>query len=453
MGSISGVRRQTGIERRPRSRCDLGSARVAELGARRVQDSAVVGVRRRTAAPRPLCLWSEHDNRQLGPRFAGQLRRAPNRRGTVASGLEQHRDPPMCPFAGAIVLVAAAAAAVVLLSGRSSTRPDNSSTTAARTFLGRYVDSDGRVVRRDQGNDTVSEGQAYGFLIAQAAGDPSSFDRIWSWTRTHLQEKNGLFAFRANPNGTIADAQPASDADVLIAWALMRMNGPLAAEYHQDGRRVAAAVLAHETVQRGGMLVLAAGPWATGTPVTLDPSYWAPAAFEQLATLTGDWRWRSLDDATTNLSTELTSGGRLLPPDWARVDSTVPHGEPAPNGQSHFVQYGLDAQRLVVWLSTSCDPRGRQLAARLDSVLTAREQALALSPDGQVIDQQTNAVPIMAAAAAAQAAGNTARRDTLFDEAARINQQTPTYYGSAWLALGRALLTTNRLGGCQAIGS
>ena len=37
---------------------------------------------------------------------------------------------------------------------------------AGQFFLRRYVDGDGRVVRRDQGGDTVSEGQAYGMLIA-----------------------------------------------------------------------------------------------------------------------------------------------------------------------------------------------------------------------------------------------------------------------------------------------
>ena len=354
--------------------------------------------------------------------------------------------------AAAVLVLGLAGAALALISnGRPAA--GGPATAAARSFLNSYVDGDGRVVRRDQGNDTVSEGQAYAMLLAQAAGDQVSFDRIWTWTRTHLQEPNGLFAFRANPNGTVADPQPASDADVLIAWALVRMTGPHAGEYHREGLRVATSVLEHETAWRGDTLMLAAGPWATGQPVTLDPSYWAPAAFEQLAAITGDPRWRELDDGTVDLSAKLTSGGHTLPPDWARVDTTTPVPTEAPNGPDHFIQYGLDAQRVVVWLATSCNPRGPQLAARLNSVLSDREDAIALAPSGLVINPQTNALPLVAAAAAAQAAGDNVRRDSLLARAAQVNREHPTYYGTAWLALGRTLLTTNLLGGCQAAGS
>ena len=350
-------------------------------------------------------------------------------------------------------LVIAAAGAIVVLSpwhrDVATARTGGQAQAAAVAFFNGYVDSDGRVVRHDQGNDTVSEGQAYALLLAEAAGDQARFASIWDWTRTHLQEPDGLFAFRTDAQGKIADPQPASDADVLIAWALVEAKGPNAAVYHLEGRGVAAAVLAHETVRRGSTLMLAAGPWATGQPVTLDPSYWAPAAFEALSSATGDIRWSELDDATFVLSNELTAGGTLLPPDWARVDSTTPVAEPAPNRSALDVQYGLDAQRLVVWLATSCDARGPALAARLNSLLTDRENSIALTQMGQVVSVDTNATPIVAAAAAAQAAGDTARRDSLLAEAAAENAAHPTYYGSAWLALGRTLLTTNLLGGCH----
>jgi len=36
----------------------------------------------------------------------------------------------------------------------------------------------------------------------------------------------------------------------------------------------------------------------------------------------------------------------------------------------------------------------------------------------------------------------------LLDLAARVQTSHPTYYGAAWLALGRVLPTTNALGGC-----
>ena len=58
---------------------------------------------------------------------------------------------------------------------------------AGQKFLDEYVETDGRVVRRDEGGDVVSEGQAYGMLIAVAVGDETRFRSIWKWTKTHLR--------------------------------------------------------------------------------------------------------------------------------------------------------------------------------------------------------------------------------------------------------------------------
>jgi endo-1,4-beta-D-glucanase Y len=87
-------------------------------------------------------------------------------------------------------------------------------------FLDRYVE-DGRVVRKDQGDDTVSEGQAYGLLIAYAAGDRDRFADIWSWTKRHLLTDDQLLAWRWTPTGGVSDAQSASDADLDAARALV----------------------------------------------------------------------------------------------------------------------------------------------------------------------------------------------------------------------------------------
>jgi endoglucanase len=118
------------------------------------------------------------------------------------------------------------------------------------------------------------------------------------------------------------------------------------------------------------------------------------------------------------------------------------------------VQYGLDAQRLVVWLASGCNANGRRLAGRLEALLSrgGRGGALALSPSGDVLNAQSNAMPLVAAAAAGLAAGRPAERDRLLARAAQVDRARPTYYGTAWLALGRTLLTTRLLGGCPEAG-
>jgi endoglucanase len=318
---------------------------------------------------------------------------------------------------------------------------------AAADFLDRYVDDDGRVVRHDQGGDTVSEGQSYALLLAQVAGDDEMFGRVWRWTASHLQRPDGLLASHADSE-RVLDRSPASDGDLVTAWALVRASG----ELRREGRRIASAVLEHETVAPPGPALLAAGPWATGQPASLNPSYWALGAFAALAEESGDARWEELAAASLSATRTLTDAGRLLPPDWARADGAAISATASPNGDPPEVQYGPDAQRLVVWMAASCDPAARRLAAAWWPLLSERDTtaALALRTDGEVLAGTPTPLSLVASAAAAGAAGRPRERGRLIDEAARVDAAYPTYYGAAWVALGRALLTTDLLGGCGA---
>ena len=318
---------------------------------------------------------------------------------------------------------------------------------AASRFLDRYVDGDGRVIRRDQGGDTVAEGQAYALVLAQVAGDHATFGRVWAWTVAYLLRPDGLLANHASANGIADDVHSASDADLLSAWALLRARGLDQSRYADAGRVMAAAVLAKDTLHLAdGGETLAAGDWATGTPGTLNPSYWALPVLADVARRTGDRRWSALRSESERLLSSLTDAGRRLPPDWARVDGPLVRPTPAPSGEVPDVRYSLDAQRSIVWLTTA---RGsaRQLAARLWTRLapTAGHGAIALDPDGRVLDGDRHPLGLIAAASSAVAAGHDDEAARLLAAAQSIDARWPTYYGSAWVALGRALLTTDLL--------
>ena len=118
-------------------------------------------------------------------------------------------------------------------------------------------------MRRDQGGDTVSEGQAYAMLLAVALGRPRAASSASGRGRaTNLQRDDGLLAFRWR-DGEVADPQAATDADLDAARALVlageRFRSP---SLRRQGLRVARAIMAKETVRRGGRRVLVAGPWA-----------------------------------------------------------------------------------------------------------------------------------------------------------------------------------------------
>ena len=149
-------------------------------------------------------------------------------------------------------------------------------------FLDRYVRDDGRVVRDDQGGDTVSEGQAYALLLAVAADDEERFARVWDWTRTHLQRPDGLLAWRWADGHVVGD-EPATDADLDAARALLlageRFDEP---RYREAARDMKRAIVDGETTWAADRTVLVAGPWARDGTIVVNPSYWSPKAFQQL---------------------------------------------------------------------------------------------------------------------------------------------------------------------------
>ena len=330
----------------------------------------------------------------------------------------------------------------LLVSGCGSHSTQHAGPAAAEVFLARYVAADGRVVRRDQGGDTVSEGQAYGMLIAEVADRPATVRAIWSWTRAHLRRDDGLLISDVNDAGDVVNAQPATDADTLAAYALLRYDGDDEDTLHAAGRRLATAVLDGESTTLDGQPVLVAGPWAKAmSPPVVNPSYLMPDVFAALAHHTGDDRWQQAATFALTLLRQLTNDGRTLPTDWARVSSDGLVPIPDPGGNTP-VQYGLDAARLPVWLGTSCTPAARRLAARWWSTLRHddRAAALALSPSGAPTNTATNPLPLLAAGTAARAAGDATTSQTLRSRAAQQSRRTPTYYGDAWLALSGALL-------------
>ncbi|HEU4657131.1 MAG TPA: glycosyl hydrolase family 8 [Capillimicrobium sp.] len=317
------------------------------------------------------------------------------------------------------------------------TPPADPAAAAADRFLDRYLDGDGRVVRRDQGGDTVSEGQAYALLLTALTGDEARFDRAWAWTREHLQRPDGLLAWRWQ-DGRVADPQPAADADLDTARALAVAGSRFARpELRGEAARIARAILAQETVH--GRLV--AGPWARATR-TVNPSYASPAAEATLAGLGDRAAWDRL--RRTGIDTaRLLGDDRALPPDWARIGedgAVAASGPPADPGATPV--YGYDAVRLAVRMAEACDGDARAAAAQLWPVLRDGDPAiLPRERDGRgAAGAVRSAVALVGAAAAAHAAGDAAARDRLLGEAEALDAASPTYYGAAWIALGRVLL-------------
>ena len=304
-------------------------------------------------------------------------------------------------------------------------------------FLDRYVQDDGRVVRHDQGGDTVSEGQAYALLLAVADRDEERFARVWDWTRTHLKRTDGLLAWRWK-DGRVVDDEPAADADLDAARALLlageRFDEP---RYRDAARDLKQAIVDGETTWAADRTVLVAGPWARDGTIVANPSYWSPKAFQQLG-------FEKVEQSSRQLTERLLETG--LPPDWARVEpfGIFPSGPPSGGDAA----YSYDAVRLPVRLAESCDPGDRELAARMWEKLRDDPGAARRGLDGAPATDDEHPAAYAGAAAAAWAAGDRAAARDLLDRAAELDAQRPSYYGSAWVELTRAMLEDGTLGDC-----
>jgi endoglucanase len=321
---------------------------------------------------------------------------------------------------------------------------------ASTRCLDTYVEDDGRVSRLDQGDSTVSEGQAYGMLLAAAIGDRERFARIWTWTRDNLQRPDGLLSSLWE-GGAVVDTEPATDADLDAARALLVAGSSFdEPEYASEGVRIGAAILERETVQVEARPVLVAGPWARREEPVFNPSYFDPRAFAALAAASGDERWAAVAETSRDLVAELTAQPPALPPDWARVRSGTAVASGPPATPTREPRYGFDAVRLGVRMAASCAEQDRSLAAavweRLGPVyeVFASEHAL----DGRPLGGTAHPAALVGAAGAAGAAGDVGARAALLARAEQADADSPSYYGAAWVALGRVMLTTDWLGGC-----
>jgi oligosaccharide reducing-end xylanase len=73
-------------------------------------------------------------------------------------------------------------------------------------------------------NDIRSEGMSYGMMIAVQMDRKIEFDRLWKWTKTYMQHKDGkrkhYFAWLLQTDGTIMDPNSAPDGEEWIVMAL-----------------------------------------------------------------------------------------------------------------------------------------------------------------------------------------------------------------------------------------
>jgi endo-1,4-beta-D-glucanase Y len=221
----------------------------------------------------------------------------------------------------------------------------------ARTFL----QDDGRVIDRDAGGRTTSEGEAYALFFSLVEENSARFGTILKWTEENLA-KGDLFhhlpawLWGRRPDGTwgVLDAHSASDADCWLAYDLLEA-GRL---WHRPDLRLKGMVLLkriapEETASfSGNRSVLLPGPSGFIMPdgsFRLNPSYTPSPLLRRFSSVDPDGPWRRIRETGDRLFPLIAPRGFV--PDWflLRPDGSV-SWDPVKGPVGSF-----DAIRVYLW--------------------------------------------------------------------------------------------------------
>jgi len=316
-----------------------------------------------------------------------------------------------------------------------------------------------------QANSTVSEGIAYGMLIAVMFDDQALFDGFWSYARCFLN-KSGLMDWYIAPDGSKAlGVGAATDADEDMAWALIMADrqwggrGSLELGYEDSAKHLIDCIYATEVDQGEWPDMLLPGDDWRGKNV-FNPSYFAPNQFRLFGELTGNvagWQrvvdrgYQIIDLSLNEVSKNRQNG---LVPAWCDAA-----GKPVEAFPGAMQNYQYDSARMPFriaqdWASSQ-DPRARSYLGKVTSFFSgigahAIVDGYALdgtpAPDPRSAPNNPGSAVFVGGAAAG--AMHDARHQDFLDAAyARLHTgellARSRYYNHCWTVLSLLLLTGN----------
>lgn len=256
-------------------------------------------------------------------------------------------------------------------------------------FLQRCVQDDGRVIDiSTPPMQSTSEGQAYGMVFALIANRPERFEAMWRWAVVNLAGGDissrlpaWQWGMRQDGSWGVLDYNPASDADLWMAYALLEAARLWNKPAYQDQARVLLARISVDEMMHlpglGAMLMPA--PVGFHMPEQklwrLNPSYLPLPVLRRLSAFEIVGPWREIANNTVRMLRESTPFGYAA--DWVAWQQTGPN-------EGRFVadpQFGdlgsYDAIRCYLWagLMSAQDPSASSVQKSLQGMALQTEAA------------------------------------------------------------------------------
>lgn len=303
-------------------------------------------------------------------------------------------------------------------------------------------------VEWDTENQTVSEGIAYGMLLAVGNDDREVFDGLWQYYTNNL-DPNGLMHWRregceGEDPGDSSNA--ASDADLDSAMALVMAECRWGSEYASDATDLIGRILEHETVVYDGMVLLQPGDMFGG-PGCLNASYFAPAYYRAFASRDATTpeeaeRWTRLADDSYTLLDRMAHETTGLVPNWSDAEGEVyEEGPPGCDWYDEPHIYGSDAVRTpwristdYLWWGTAEAKPWLGKVTRWVKDVGITEVLRRYELDGTVVDPQHHSVISVGAFAAGAMSFDQETVDEFTAHALEIEEDT-SYFADSLRAL------------------
>jgi endo-1,4-beta-D-glucanase Y/peptidoglycan/xylan/chitin deacetylase (PgdA/CDA1 family) len=209
-------------------------------------------------------------------------------------------------------------------------------------------------------NDVRSEGMSYGLMICVQLDKQAEFNKLWKWTKTHMQHSSGnldgYFKWQLRTDGSTMDANPAPDGEAYFITSLFFAanrwgNGTGIFNYEAEAQSTLIKMM--NKTGAGGInnlfnnnsKLITFGP-NTGSYDYTDPSYNLPAFWELWAkwSNTNKSFWAQTPEASRKLLRDASHSTSGLTTDYSNFDGTPKTTNF--NSDSHRFMY--DAWRTIM---------------------------------------------------------------------------------------------------------
>ena len=203
-----------------------------------------------------------------------------------------------------------------------------------------------KVIRPENQNDTVSEGIAYGMLIAVNMNDQTLFDTLYGTWKSNATAGSLMTWCLGSGGGNVGtpcatSGGSATDADEDAAYALLMAGKLWGGSYNAEALTMIGDIWTHDIDGGGTNLPKGGSNYGSPTGAITNASYFAPSFYKAFAAV-DTHNWAAVITAVYNVINGTIAGSNGLIPAWCSSSCTTAGS----NGAATDGDYQYDSHRI-----------------------------------------------------------------------------------------------------------